>query len=51
MAERGLSRPISRATSGVPTITITALVTPVAMESAITVESAPSAAPVTGPTM
>ena len=32
-------------------MTITALVTPVAMESAITAESAPSAAPVTGPTM
>jgi hypothetical protein len=51
MAERGLSRPISLATSGVPIITSTALKTPVAMDSAITGELAPSVAPVTGPTI
>src|SRR5436305_363768 len=40
MAERGLSMPISRATQGRPDITMIASVTPVAMDSAITVESA-----------
>ena len=51
MALRGLLRPIIFATKGVPIMTMTALNTPVAIESAITGEDAPIAAPVTGPTM
>ena len=48
---RGLFNPMKRATSGVPIMTSTALSTPVAIDSAMTAELAPSAAPVTGPTM
>ncbi len=50
-AERGLFSPISGATKGVATITRIALTRPAAMDSAITSELAPIAAPVTGPTM
>ena len=48
IAERGLSRPIQRAATGVPTITRIALINPVAIDSAITSDVAPIAAPVTG---
>ena len=51
MADRGLSSPTCFATIGVATITSTAFSTPVPIDSAITSELAPSAAPVTGPTM
>ena len=40
-----------RAATGVPTITRIALINPVAIDSAITSDVAPIAAPVTGPTM
>ena len=51
IAERGVFRPMKLAATGVPTITMIALTSPVAMLSAITSELAPIAAPVTGPTM
>ncbi|MNP69036.1 hypothetical protein D3C76_1650780 [compost metagenome] len=51
MAERGLSRPIHLAAKGVPTMTMIALIKPVAIDRATTSELAPMAAPVTGPTM
>lgn len=51
MADLGLFRPISGAIIGVPTITTTALTSPAATDSAITSELAPTAVPVTGPTM
>lgn len=50
-AVRGLFRPIIGATNGVTTITRIALTNPAAIDSAITSELAPIAAPVTGPTM
>ncbi|MOA43746.1 hypothetical protein D3C78_1659280 [compost metagenome] len=50
-AVRGLFRPISGATKGVTTITRMAFTRPAAMDSAMTSELAPMAAPVTGPTM
>lgn len=51
MAARGLFKPRKPAANGVPTITMMALISPVAIDSAMTSELAPSAAPVTGPTM
>ncbi len=51
IAERGLSSASRRADTGVNTITRIALISPVAIDSAITSELAPSAAPVTGPTI
>ena len=50
-AVRGLLRPMKGATKGVATITRMAFTRPAAMDSAITSELAPMAAPVTGPTM
>ena len=50
-AARGLFRPIIGAKNGVAIITRIALTRPAAMDSAITSELAPIAAPVTGPTM
>ncbi|MOA10974.1 hypothetical protein D3C78_1308860 [compost metagenome] len=50
-AVRGLFRPIRGATKGVAIITRIAFTRPAAMDSAITSELAPMAAPVTGPTM
>jgi len=51
MAERGVFSARKRAATGVPTITMIALTSPVAMLKAITSGVAPMAAPVTGPTM
>jgi hypothetical protein len=51
IAERGVFKPRNPAANGVPTITIIALINPVAILRAITSELAPMAAPVTGPTM
>ncbi|MCY1453522.1 hypothetical protein D9M71_705190 [compost metagenome] len=50
-ALRGLFKPIIGATNGVITITRIALINPAAIDSAMTSELAPMAAPVTGPTM
>ena len=47
----GLFRPIIGATNGVAIITRIALTRPAAIDSAMTSELAPIAAPVTGPTM
>ena len=51
IADRGVSRRMNFAAAGVATITMIALMTPVAMLNAMTSELAPMAVPVTGPTM
>ena len=51
MAACGLFRPINLARGAVKMVTKTDLKTPAAIEIAITDESAPIAAPVTGPTI
>ena len=51
IAECGLSSPIRGATNGVPIMTSTDLVSPAATLNAMTSLPAPSAVPVTGPTM
>ncbi|MNW22450.1 hypothetical protein D3C71_2239230 [compost metagenome] len=51
MADFGLFKYINLASNGVPTIKNTDLISPIAIESAITSEVAPMAVPVIGPTI
>ena len=51
MADFGLFSPISGAMKGVPIITSTDLIRPAATDSAMISLEAPSAVPVTGPTI